>query len=289
MTLPIFPKQAVDMLGAVNGRPYDAKTNPHGLANGGHRQVFPDSLQAMVEGLTYTQQVALALEVLARLVETSTADAKAAKDEVIRIQGNTETFANRALAAVEKVEGAASMQMSAAGKQFVGLGTYDAMFDAIMRPATNTKRGVVFFANESETIAGTDDISAITPKALRAWAEDWIKAKGLGAMDYSRTGWVSTSALKAGTGGEESIYIDIPITPVSDYTKCVVTFVGGVRFDGINFGSIIYPMLEFTTNGLSVAKVTAKLTSNSNLRLCSVVDANRALLIAGRWTVGAPS
>lgn len=286
MTLPIFPQQAVDMLGAVNGRPYDAKTNPRGLANGGHRQVFPDSLQAMVEGLTYTQQVALALEVLARLVETSATDAKAAKDESIRIQGDTETFAIRALAAVEKVEGAASMQMSDAGKQFVGLGTYDAMFQAIMRPAANTKRGVVFVANQEEAMDITNDRDVLTPATL-----DYVltkrlteRLKGLGAMDYSRTGWVRTNVFETGSG-EEAKYIDIPITRVYDYNKCKPEFIGGFC---TNTGDLVAPMIENYSNGVGMTlKVTAKLTSNINLRLC--VSYATGGYIAGRWTVGAPS
>ena len=86
-----------------------------------------------------------------------------------------------------------------------------------------------------------------------------------------------TSVRGGSSGGEDASYLDITITEVADYTKCEVD-VGNMWFYDNSLGQI-------TGAGAGDCYlVTARLTSNTNLRLSSRASSSVHKFI-GRWRV----
>jgi hypothetical protein len=102
-----------------------------------------------------------------------------------------------------------------------------------------------------------------------------------GGIKSVQTGYVSTSTISASTSEDEN-YVDVTITAVADYQKCLCIFQGGMA--GSTGG---------VSDGQAMAKgdtsysheVTARLTSTTNLRLSSTMVVNTNKYLAGRWYV----
>lgn len=77
MPIPDFPTDEVALLAAVNGNPYNAVTNPKGLAAGGHRQNWNPAMNGAADVAGYMATVATFLDALADQVATDAASAAA--------------------------------------------------------------------------------------------------------------------------------------------------------------------------------------------------------------------
>lgn len=77
MPLPTYPSDEVAFLGALNSDPFDAQSNPEGLAAGGHRQNFPQAMQYLAIFALYCNLLGAYLDDLAGQVETDAASAAA--------------------------------------------------------------------------------------------------------------------------------------------------------------------------------------------------------------------
>mgnify|MGYP003651774159 CR=1 FL=1 len=88
-----------------------------------------------------------------------------------------------------------------------------------------------------------------------------------------QTGYISTSTLLSGAG-EDLVYIDIPITEVSNIEKYFTIFEGG--------GGVGATAAIFKSGSTNSYLVTTRLTSTTNLRISSSVSAT---FIVGRWKV----
>lgn len=75
MAMPAYPIEAADFLSQLNSDPYDAGSNPYGLAAGGHRQLFPESQDALVLLAEFVRLAGVDIEALAAQVA---ADAESA-------------------------------------------------------------------------------------------------------------------------------------------------------------------------------------------------------------------
>lgn len=70
MAMPAYPIEAADFLSQLNSDPYDAGSNPYGLAAGGHRQLFPESQDALVLLAEFVRLAGVDIEALAAQVAT---------------------------------------------------------------------------------------------------------------------------------------------------------------------------------------------------------------------------
>lgn len=102
----------------------------------------------------------------------------------------------------------------------------------------------------------------------------------IGSNVTIQTGYVSTSSLTSGTG-EETKLLNVTITAVNDITKCMVFFVGGAA--STSSGTVAITINnDNTTSSESNYWILPKLTSTTNLRLCSPQG---GLYFHGRWYV----
>ncbi len=90
----------------------------------------------------------------------------------------------------------------------------------------------------------------------------------------------ANSAKSTGTG-EDDVYWDFTLgTTLTDYTKAQVFFTGGIsRGNDFDYDSMRFD----STNGTQM--VSARLTSNSNLRVSSPCDLTTSNHVTGRYTV----
>lgn len=77
MAMPAYPTEAADFLAQLNSDPYDAGSNPYGLAAGGHRQLFPESQDALVALAQFVNLAGIDIDELAAQVAADAASAAA--------------------------------------------------------------------------------------------------------------------------------------------------------------------------------------------------------------------
>ena len=75
--MPTYPTDAASFLAQLNSDPYDASSNPFGLGAGGHRQLFPESQDALVALAQFVNLAGTDIEALAAQVATDAASAAA--------------------------------------------------------------------------------------------------------------------------------------------------------------------------------------------------------------------
>lgn len=97
---------------------------------------------------------------------------------------------------------------------------------------------------------------------------------GGGGTKSIQSGFVSTTSLANGGGGEDNSYTDVTISSV-DPSKCVVLFEGGAA--GTSANAIL------KSGGTASYIVTPHLTSSTNLRLGTAIASQTHLV--GRWQV----
>lgn len=95
MALPPKPVDSYNRLDAANNNPYDAQTNPYGLADGGHRQNWVQNAKAELDLADW-------VEALASLTEDNATSAQAAKNAAQAAQTAAETAADDAAASAER-------------------------------------------------------------------------------------------------------------------------------------------------------------------------------------------
>lgn len=76
-------------------------------------------------------------------------------------------------------------------------------------------------------------------------------------------GYVYSAATAGAGAGEEAAYLDVAVAGITDYTKCTIDFEGGA---GITTGEQ-WAFGKFITTSSQTKGITARLTSNTNLRL----------------------
>ena len=93
-----------------------------------------------------------------------------------------------------------------------------------------------------------------------------------------------TNAAKSTGTGEDTVYWDFTLgTSVDDYTKCEVHFSGGIsRNDDLASTSMIRGSNQTTQD---VYEASARLTSNSNLRLSAPALSTTTNHCAGRYYI----
>lgn len=77
MAMPDFPTVEVAFLLQLNGNPYNASSNPYGMAKGGHRQLWAPAMNYMAVATEYTGDALTAISTLAAQVATDAASAAA--------------------------------------------------------------------------------------------------------------------------------------------------------------------------------------------------------------------
>ncbi|MBN9034044.1 MAG: hypothetical protein BGO05_27670 [Rhizobiales bacterium 63-7] len=77
MPMPTYPTSEATFAAALNSDPYDAESNPEGLGAGGHRQNFPEGMDAIVALANFVKLAGDYLDALADQVETDAASAAA--------------------------------------------------------------------------------------------------------------------------------------------------------------------------------------------------------------------
>lgn len=75
MALPTFPTSESDFLAALNSDPYDASSNPYGLGAGGHRQLFPESMDDIAIVAHFVNNMGISVNDLATQVALDAAAA----------------------------------------------------------------------------------------------------------------------------------------------------------------------------------------------------------------------
>lgn len=140
-------------------------------------------------------------------------------------------------------------------------------------------------ADTAQLVADMITVLARIPTAGRAVSDAVYTSDRAGFIDfcqkirYTRTQSAfipSTSGTTLGTG-EDTRFLDVPISPVSAIGNCEVHFVGGASGSSgnemiANDGDLNSPTY----------KCTARLTSTSNLRISCAAN---AVWFSGRWQV----
>lgn len=115
--------------------------------------------------------------------------------------------------------------------------------------------------------------SAVWDAALKATIQNRARIK-------VQTDYVATSTLTSGSG-EDTRYVNVSITAVSDTTRCIVEFEGGAATVGATPQGMVQDNVTGASGGV-VYKCTARLMSTTQLRISCPAVVNS---INGRWRV----